>query len=66
MKLWYGIEVTVFVILLSIFELTPAPIRAHSRTYTRSLPHLSALTPAHSRLLPHVLMHKYQRDNHKS
>ena len=35
-----------FFILLSIFVLTPAPIRAHSRT----LPH----APAHSRTLPHT------------
>ena len=40
--------------LLSIFALTPAPIRAHSRSlpltpaHSRSLP----LTPAHSRSLP--------------
>ena len=58
-------EIWVSVILLSIFSLTPAPIRAHSRAYPhsllltpappRSLPH----TPAHSCSLLHVLMHKY-------
>ena len=35
----------VFVILLSIFALTPTPIRAHSHSF----PRLSALAPAHSR-----------------
>ena len=41
----------VFVILLSIFVLTPAPIRAQF---------------CHSRSLPHVLMHEYLRENDKS
>ena len=41
-----------FVILLSIFALTPVPIRARSRVYPRSL--------------PHVLMHEYLRENDKS
>ena len=48
----------VFVILLSIFALTLAPIRAHSRSlpltpaHSRSLP----LTSAHSRSLPRLSM----------
>ena len=49
-------NMSVFVIRLSIFALTPVPIHAHSRSllltsanfyaYRRSLPHLSTLTPA--------------------
>ena len=49
----------VFVILLSIFARTPAPILTHSARTPRALPHLSSLTPralpltpAHSRSLP--------------
>ena len=57
---------TVFVILLSIFALTPAPIRAHSRSYPRSLLRLSAPIRAYSRTLPLMLMHKYWRENDKS
>ena len=49
----------VFVILLSIFALTTAPIRAHYRAYPRSLPRLSALTAApiraHCRTYPRSL-----------
>ena len=41
-----------FFILLSIFALTPAPIRAYP-----AYPRLSALTPAYSRLLPLTLAH---------
>ena len=46
------------VIHVSIFALPPAPIRAYSRTYPRSLSRLSALTPVsictHSRVYPHL------------
>ena len=52
----------VFVILLSIFELAPAPIRAHSRAYPRSLRH----TPTHVRTFSHLLMFEYQQENDKS
>ena len=47
----------VFFIPLWIFTLTPASIRTHSHAYPRSLPRLSALTPAHSRTLPLTLAH---------
>ena len=67
---------TVFVILLSIFALTPVPIRAHSHPLPRlsaltpvpicAYLRLSTLTPAHSRSLSHELMHKYLRENEKS
>ena len=58
--------IPVFVILLSIFALTPALIREHSRVYPRSLPRLSALTPASIREHSRSLMHKYLRENDKS
>ena len=34
--------------------------------FPRSLQRLSALTPAHSNSLPHLLMHEYLRENNKS
>ena len=61
-------ELSVFVILLSIFAHTPVPIRAHSRTlpltpaHSHSLPH----TPAHELTLPPMLMHGYRQENDKS
>ena len=48
-----GLAVFGFSILLSIFALTPVPIRA----YSHACPRLSALTPAHSRLLQHTPTH---------
>ena len=48
-------SIWVLVILLSIFALTPAPIRTYSRAY----PHLLLLTPAHSRSLTLTHTHSH-------
>ena len=66
-RTWGDQENMVFVILLLIFVLTPAPIRAYPRllpltpAHSRLLPH----TPAYSRTLPLMLMHKYWRKHDK-
>ena len=64
-RIWLWLFRFIFSCALHIISLLFQP-PSHSRTYPRSLSHLSALIPAHSRTYPrsllHMLMHEYLQE----